>query len=59
MIILDELPFTFVENYEFRRFMKVLQPKFKIMPSRKTIAKEVVSIYNIERGEVKEGLGGL
>uniref|UniRef100_A0A2N9FA16 BED-type domain-containing protein n=1 Tax=Fagus sylvatica TaxID=28930 RepID=A0A2N9FA16_FAGSY len=42
MIILDELPFMFVENYGFRRFVKVLQPKFKIISSRKTIAKEVV-----------------
>jgi hypothetical protein len=28
--------------------VKVLQPKFKIISSRKTIAKEVVSIYNVE-----------
>ena len=58
MIILDELPFTFVENYGFRRFMKVLQPKFKIMSSRKTITKEVVSIYNIERAKLKKALEG-
>uniref|UniRef100_A0A2N9GWW6 BED-type domain-containing protein n=1 Tax=Fagus sylvatica TaxID=28930 RepID=A0A2N9GWW6_FAGSY len=44
MIILDELPFTFVENYGFRKFVKVLQPKFKIIPSLKTIAKEVVGL---------------
>jgi hypothetical protein len=47
MIILDDLPFMVVENYGFRRFVKVLQPKFKIISSRKTIAKEVVNIYNI------------
>ena len=54
MIILDELPFIFVENYEFRKFVKVLQPKFKIISSRKTIAKEVVSIYNMERMKLKK-----
>jgi hypothetical protein len=54
MIILDELPFMFVENYGFRRFVKVLPPKFKIIPSRKTIAKEMVSIYNIERAKLKK-----
>ena len=58
MIILDELPFTFVENYGFRKFVKVLQPKFKIIPSRKTIAKEVVSIYNMERMKLKKALEG-
>jgi hypothetical protein len=57
MIILDDLPFMVVENYGFRRFVKVLQPKFKIILSRKTIAKEVVNIYNICEREVKEGLG--
>jgi hypothetical protein len=58
MIILDELPFTFVENYGFRKFVKVLQPKFKIIPSLKTIAKEVVGIYNIERVKLKKALEG-
>jgi hypothetical protein len=58
MIILDELPFMFVENYGFRRFVKVLQPKFKIISSRKTIAKEVVSIYNIERAKLKKAFEG-
>jgi hypothetical protein len=58
MIILDELPFTFVENYGFRKLLKVLQPKFKIISSCKTIAKEVVSIYNIERAKLKKALEG-
>ena len=57
MIILDELPFMFVENYGFRRFVKVLQPKFKMIPSHKTIAKEVVKIYNIKREKLKKALG--
>ena len=48
----------FVENYRFRRFVKVLQPKFKIISSRKTIAKKVVSIYNIEKAKLKKALEG-
>jgi hypothetical protein len=48
----------FVENYGFRRFVKVLQPKFKIISSCKIIAKEVISIYNIERAKLKKALEG-
>ena len=48
----------FVENYGFRRFVKVLQPKFKIISSRKTIAKEVVSIYNVEIEKLKKVFEG-
>ena len=40
MIILDELPFRFVENQGFRRFCNVFQPNFNI-PSCFTIAKDV------------------
>ena len=40
MIILDELPFMFVENYGFKRFVKVLQPNFKIILSRKQLLKK-------------------
>ncbi|KAL0009737.1 hypothetical protein SO802_004845 [Lithocarpus litseifolius] len=39
MIILDELPFRFVENQGFRRFCNVFQPNFNI-PSRFTVAKD-------------------
>uniref|UniRef100_A0A2N9INA8 BED-type domain-containing protein n=1 Tax=Fagus sylvatica TaxID=28930 RepID=A0A2N9INA8_FAGSY len=53
MIILDELPFMFVENYGFRRFVKVLPPKFKIISSRKTIAKEIVDNASSNGGTIK------
>ena len=36
--------------------MKVLQPKFKKITFCKTIAKEVVSIYNIEREKLNKAL---
>ncbi|CAL5421469.1 unnamed protein product [Camellia sinensis] len=39
MIVLDELPFMFVEGEGFKRFCAVLQPKFKNIPSRVTIAR--------------------
>ncbi|CAN0924980.1 Zinc finger BED domain-containing protein RICESLEEPER 2 [Linum grandiflorum] len=44
MIIIDELPFRFVEHYGFIRFMVVCCPEFKI-PCRKTIRAECVRIY--------------
>ncbi|KAL0007898.1 hypothetical protein SO802_009400 [Lithocarpus litseifolius] len=39
MIILDKLPFRFVENQGFRRFCNAFQPNFNI-PSRFTVAKD-------------------
>ena len=40
MIILDELPFRFVENQGFKRFCNVFQPNFNI-PSHFTVTKDV------------------
>jgi hypothetical protein len=36
IIILDELPFNFIENQGFKSFCKVMQPRFDV-PSRLTI----------------------
>ena len=44
MIILDELPFRFVENQGFIRSCNVFQPNFNI-PSHFTVAKDVSRIY--------------
>ncbi|CAN0926668.1 Putative AC transposase [Linum grandiflorum] len=52
MIIIDELPFRFVEHYGFVRFMLVCCPDFKI-PSRKTIRAECVRIYLHSKGKMK------
>ncbi|XP_028084682.1 zinc finger BED domain-containing protein RICESLEEPER 2-like [Camellia sinensis] len=48
MIVIDELPFRFVEGVGFKRFCNAVQPKFK-MPSRYTIARDIVDIYTNEK----------
>lgn len=44
MIIIDELPFKFVEAQGFRNFCGVLEPRFHV-PSRVTIAKDCYEIF--------------
>ena len=55
MIILDELPFMFVENQGFRRFCNVFQPNFNI-PSRFTVAKDMSRIYFEEKDKLRNSL---
>ena len=47
MIIIDELPFKFVEWQGFQEFMKIIEPWFPI-PHRTTIARACVKIYSNE-----------
>ena len=47
MIIIDELPFKFVEWQGFQEFMKIVEPWFPI-PHRTTIARACVKIYSTE-----------
>ncbi|XP_019166614.1 PREDICTED: zinc finger BED domain-containing protein RICESLEEPER 2-like [Ipomoea nil] len=47
MIIIDELPFRFVESPGFRKFILVACPRFKI-PSRWTISRDINLIYEEE-----------
>lgn len=56
MIMIDELPFSFVEGIGFKKFCNVLQPKFSPIPSRFTIARDVVKVYNRERDELMKVL---
>ncbi|KAI8543964.1 hypothetical protein RHMOL_Rhmol08G0258200 [Rhododendron molle] len=58
MVIIDELPFRFVEGIGFRKFCKVMQPKFAPVPSRQTITREVVAIKDYEKGKLKKLLKG-
>lgn len=44
MIIVDELPFSFVENEGFRYFMSVTQPRLPL-PGRISIARDCLSLY--------------
>ena len=55
MIIIDELPFRFVEGYEFQKYSTILQPKLRIrdIPSRQTIARDVIGIYGVEREKLR------
>ncbi|TXG54220.1 hypothetical protein EZV62_019476 [Acer yangbiense] len=50
MIVLDELPFSFVEREGFRHFCFVACPKFD-PPSQTTIARDINQFYLDEKGE--------
>ncbi|KAL7166879.1 hypothetical protein ACSBR2_037529 [Camellia fascicularis] len=58
MVIIDELPFRFVEGVGFRKFCQILQPKFDKIPSRITISRDVVNIFNRERDSLRKALHG-
>ncbi|KAF7834699.1 zinc finger BED domain-containing protein RICESLEEPER 2-like [Senna tora] len=51
MIIVDELPFRFVENEGFRLYSNKLQPKF-IVPSRTTVARDCFDLFLMEKGKL-------
>ena len=48
MIIVDKLPFRFVERLGFNRLMNVACPRFK-MPSRSTVTRDCYQLYLDER----------
>ena len=52
MIIMDELPFRFVEKQGFKDFMAVVEPRFPI-PSRITIMRDCMKIYMLEKEKLK------
>ena len=52
MIILGELPLNFVNNKGFRHFGNVIVPQF-IMPSKRTIRKDVMDMFLEEKGILK------
>ena len=51
MIIIDELPLRCVEGYDFKKYVTTLQPKLRLkdIPSRQTVARDVIRIYDSER----------
>ncbi|KAM3247684.1 hypothetical protein P3L10_009451 [Capsicum annuum] len=53
MIIVDELPFSFVENEGFKKFMSKSQPLFRI-PSRRTITRDCYDVYGELRLSLKK-----
>jgi len=52
MIIIDEQPFISVEKEGFRDFVRTLQPLFHV-PSRTTVTRDCLEIYNEERHVLK------
>ena len=52
MIILDELPFKFVKNEGFRKFIEKAQPYFKIL-SCVIIARYCIQVFNDEKEKLK------
>ncbi|KAH9707600.1 BED-type domain-containing protein [Citrus sinensis] len=52
MIIKDELPFRFVKAEGFLEFMETCCPKFEV-PSRRTITRNILELYQNEKGLLK------
>jgi len=52
MIIVDELPFKFVEGDGFQEFMKTVEPRF-LIPSRYTIMRDCVKIFMSEKEKLR------
>jgi len=53
MIIIDELPFSFVEKEGFRKFMSKACPKLDRF-SRRTVARDVYQLYLNEKNNLKK-----
>ncbi|KAF7121112.1 hypothetical protein RHSIM_Rhsim13G0111700 [Rhododendron simsii] len=56
MIILDELSFRFVEGQGFKRFIYVVQSKWKNQPGRLMVAKDCMKIYQDGKKSLKSAL---
>lgn len=55
MVIIDEMPFRIVEGVGFKRYSKVLQPKFEL-PSRVTVARDCWQLYIEQKSKLKKVL---
>ena len=55
MIIVDELPFKFVEHGGFINFMAVLEPRFEV-PSQVTVARDCLRLYIREKESLRKVL---
>ncbi|KAK4349183.1 hypothetical protein RND71_031938 [Anisodus tanguticus] len=58
MIIVDELPFMFVEREGFRYFCKAINPAF-VMPSRATVTRDCYKLFIEERKKLQDCFRGL
>ena len=57
IIIIDELPFKFMECQGFQEFMKIVKPRFPI-PHRTTFARDCMKIYSSEVDILRRGFVG-
>lgn len=57
MVILDEYPFRAVEGQGFIKYSKCLEPRFSL-PSRWTVAKDCIKVYNQEKKKLKSLISG-
>ncbi|XP_056691663.1 zinc finger BED domain-containing protein DAYSLEEPER-like [Spinacia oleracea] len=55
MIVVDELPFKFVEGIGFKYFCSMMEPRFHV-PSKITVAKDCFASYLIEKRKLKHEL---
>ena len=55
MMMVDEMPFKFVEREGFRHFINVICPKFWI-PSRWTISRDCFELFNEKRLKLMNGV---
>ncbi|PRQ29667.1 putative transcription factor/ chromatin remodeling BED-type(Zn) family [Rosa chinensis] len=55
MVVVDELPFSFVEKQGFRHFCHVAVPMFKV-PCRKTLVKHFLTLYDKTKKKLKTDL---
>ncbi|XP_040374717.1 zinc finger BED domain-containing protein DAYSLEEPER-like [Rosa chinensis] len=55
MVVVDELPFSFVEKQGFRHFCHVAMPMFKV-PCRKTLVKNFLTLYDKTKKKLKTDL---
>ncbi|KAE8662993.1 hypothetical protein F3Y22_tig00113124pilonHSYRG00617 [Hibiscus syriacus] len=56
MIIVHEYPLSMVEHHGFRKFVRGLQPLFKVQ-SRNTVKNDILKIYEFERQRTMKLLG--
>jgi hypothetical protein len=57
MVIIDELPFNFVESRGLRLFSRTMQPRFDI-PSRFTVMRDCLKLYFEEKKRLRTTLRG-
>ena len=57
IVIIDELPFNFMESKGFRLFFRTLQPRFDI-PSCFTVMRDCLKLYNEENERLNRAFKG-